>query len=156
MMEFAGGKVSRVAERADKGGLLVGKPLSFLRTHMPQVQTRVAAIFRQDGAIIPEGGTLVQDGDEIFFIAASDNIRRVLKEMRRMDKPAKRVMIVGGGNIGRRLAKALEHDYQVKIIEFNKKTCQRLAGELTNTLVLNGDGTDEKLMQQENVEEVDV
>ena len=76
--------------------------------------------------------------------------------MRRMDKPAKRVMIVGGGNIGRRLARALEHDYQVKIIEYNKKACQRLAGELTNTLVLNGDGTDEKLMQQENVGEIDV
>ena len=76
--------------------------------------------------------------------------------MRRLDKPTKRVMIVGGGNIGRRLAKALERDYQVKLIEFNKKTCQKLAGELTNTLVLNGDGTDEKLMQQENVGEVDV
>ncbi len=99
---------------------------------------------------------MVQDGDEIFFIAATDNIRSVLKEMRRMDKPTKRVMIVGGGNIGRRLAKALERDYQVKLIEYNKKTCQKLAGELTNTLVLNGDGTDEKLMQQENVDEVDV
>ncbi len=156
VLEFADGKVSLVAVRAFEGGLLVGKPLSYLRTHMPQFETRVAAIFRHNRAIIPEGSTVVEDGDEIFFIAASDNIRRVLKEMRRMDKPAKRVMIVGGGNIGRRLAKALEHDYQVKLIEFNKKTCQVLAGELTNTLVLNGDGTDEKLMQQENVEDVDV
>lgn len=73
-----------------------------------------------------------------------------------MDKPTRRVMIVGGGNIGRRLAKALEGDYQVKLIEYNKKACENLAGELTNTLVLNGDGTDEKLMQQENVGEVDV
>jgi trk system potassium uptake protein TrkA len=156
VLEFADGKVSLVGVRAFEGGPLVGKPLSFLRTHMPQVETRVAAIFRQDRAIIPEGGTVVQDGDEIFFIAATDNIRSVLQEMRRMDKPSKRVMIVGGGNIGRRLAKALERDYQVKLIEYNKKTCQKLAGELTHTLVLNGDGTDEKLMQQEHVEEVDV
>ena len=156
VLEFAGGKVSLVAVRAFDGGMLVGKPLSYLRTHMPHIQTRVAAIFRQDRAIIPEGSTVVQDGDEIFFIASSDHIRRVLKEMRRMDKPTKRVMIVGGGNIGRRLAKALERDYQVKIIEVNKKTCQKLAGELTNTLVLNGDGTDEKLMQLENVKEIDV
>jgi trk system potassium uptake protein TrkA len=156
VLEFAEGKVSLVAVKAFEGGPLVGKPLSFLRTHMPQVQTRVAAIFRQDRAIIPEGSTVVHAGDEIFFIAASDNIRRVLKEMRRMDKPSKRVMIVGGGNIGRRLAKGLENDYNVKIIEFNKKVCQKLAGELTHTLVLNGDGTDEKLMQQENVREVDL
>jgi trk system potassium uptake protein TrkA len=134
----------------------VGQPLNFLRSHMPQVETRVAAIFRQDRPIIPEGNTVVQADDEIFFIAATDNIRSVLREIRRMDKPAKRVMIVGGGNIGRRLAKALERDYQVKLIENNKKSCERLAGELANTLVLNGDGTDEKLMQQEHVEGVDV
>jgi trk system potassium uptake protein TrkA len=156
VLEFASGRVSLVAVKAFEGGPLVGKPLSFLRSHMPQVPTRVAAIFRRDRAIIPEGTTVVEPGDEIFFIAASENIRRVLKEMRRMDKPAKRIMIVGGGNIGRRLAQALERDYHVKIIEYNKKTCQKLAGELTNTLVLNGDGTDEKLMQQENIREVDV
>ena len=156
VLEFADGKASLVAVRAFEGGPLVGKPLSFLRTHMPQVDTRVAAIFRKDSPIAPMGDTLVQAGDEIFFIAATDNIRRVLKEMRRMDKPCKRVMIVGGGNIGRRLAKALENDYQVKLIDYNKKSCQKLAAELTHTLVLNGDGTDEKLMQQEHVGEVDV
>jgi len=156
VLEFAGGRASLVAVRAFEGGPLVGKPLSFLHTHMPQVKTRVAAIFRKGGPIIPEGGTVVQDGDEIFFIAATDNIRSVLKEIRRMDKPTKRVMIVGGGNIGRRLAKALERDYQVKLIEHNKNSCEILAGELTNTLVLYGDGTDEKLMQQEHIDEVDV
>jgi trk system potassium uptake protein TrkA len=135
---------------------LVGKPLSFLRTHMPQVETRVAAIFRKDRAISPEGTTVIEDGDEIFFIAAKENIRRVLKEMRRMDKPTKRVMIVGGGNIGKRLAKALENDYQVKLVEFNKKSCERLASQLSKTLVLHGDCTDEKLLQQEHVEDVDI
>ena len=73
-----------------------------------------------------------------------------------MDKPAKRVMIVGGGNIGRRLAKRWSTDYQVKLIEYNKKACASLAAELTNTLVLHGDGTDENLLLQENVGEVDV
>lgn len=156
VLEFAEGKASLVAVRAFTGGPLVGKPLSFLRSHMPQVDTRVAAIFRKDRPIIPEGDTVIEEGDEIFFIAATDNIRSVLNEMRRMDEPSKRVMIVGGGNIGRRLAKALERDYRVKLIEYNKKSCEILAGELANTLVLNGDGTDEKLMQQEHVGEVDV
>jgi trk system potassium uptake protein TrkA len=156
VLEFAGGKASLVAVRAFTGGPLVGKPLSFLRTHMPQVEARVAAIFRKDSPLIPEGSTVIEEDDEVFFIAATDNIRSVLREMRRMDKPAKRVMIVGGGNIGRRLAQSLEHGYQVKMIEYNKKSCEKLAGELTSTLVLNGDGTDEKLMQQEHVGEVDV
>ena len=156
VQQFSRGKASLVAVRAFQEGPLMGKPLSFLRTNMPQVDTRVAAIFRKDGPLIPQGSTVIEEGDEIFFIAATDNIRSVLKEMRRMDKPCKRVMIVGGGNIGLRLAKALERDYQVKLIEYNKKTCQKLAGELTRTLVLNGDGTDEKLLQGEHVGEVDV
>jgi trk system potassium uptake protein TrkA len=156
VLEFADGKASLVAVRAFGGGPLVGKPLSFLRTHMPQIETRVAAIFRKDSPLIPEGNTVIEEGDEIFFIAATGHIRSVLKEMRRMDKPAKRVMIVGGGNIGRRLAKSLERNYQVKLIEYNKKSCEKLAGELSNTLVLHGDGTDENLMQQEHIGEIDV
>ncbi len=156
VLEFADGRVSLVAVKVFEGGPLVGKPLSFLRTHIPQVDTRVAAIFRQGGPIIPEGGTVVEAGDEIFFIAATGDIRTVLQELRRMDKPAKRVMIVGGGNIGHRLALSLERHYQVKLIEYDKKACKKLAGELMHTLVLNGDGTDEKLLAAEHVAEVDV
>jgi trk system potassium uptake protein TrkA len=156
VLEFADGKVSLVAVRAFEGGPLVGRELKLLRKHMPQIDTRVAAIFRQDRPIIPEASTVIEDGDEIFFIAATENIRSIMKELRRMDKPAKRVMIVGGGNIGRRLAMSLEDDYQVKLIEFNKKSCERLAGELSRALVLNGDGTDENLLETEHVGEVDV
>jgi len=156
VLEFAGGLVSMVAVKAFTGGPLVGHELSYLRTHLPDVDTRVAAIFRHDRPIAPEGNTVIEDGDEVFFIAATGNIRHVLRELRRMDKPAKRVMIVGGGNIGRRLAKSLEDDYQVKLVEYNRKTCERLASELSNTLVLNGDATDETLMQSEHIDEIDV
>jgi trk system potassium uptake protein TrkA len=92
---------------------------------------------------------VIEAGDEVFFIAATENIRTVLKELRRMDKPAKRIMIMGGGNIGRRLALALEQEYQVKIIEFNKKSCERLASELTHQ-VRAGDCTDENLLLSEH------
>jgi trk system potassium uptake protein TrkA len=156
VLEFANGRVSLVAVKVFEGGPLINKPISYLRSHMPQVDTRVAAIFRQDRPIIPEGDTVVVAGDEVFFIAATENIRSVLKELRRMDKPTKRVMIVGGGNIGRRLARALEQHYQVKLIEHNKKACEDLASELQHTLVLNGDGTDENLLATEHVADVDV
>jgi trk system potassium uptake protein TrkA len=156
VLEFANGLVSLVAVKVFEGGPLVGKPLSFLRSNMPQIDTRVAAIFRHDSPLIPEGDTVVEADDEVFFIAATKNIRSVLKELRRMDKPTKRVMIVGGGNIGRRLALSLERDYQVKLIEYNKKACEELAGILKHTLVLNGDGTDEKLLAIEHVADVDV
>jgi trk system potassium uptake protein TrkA len=156
VLEFAGGKVSLVAVRAFHGGPLVGHELQYLRQLMPHTETRVAAIFRQDSPIIPEGKTVVEAGDEVFFIAATENIRGVMRELRRRDKPVKRVMIGGGGNIGRRLAKQIEPRYDVKIIEYSKATAERLAGELNRTLVLAGDVTDEELLETENIGDMDV
>lgn len=156
VLEFADGRVSLVAVRAFQGGPLVGHQLQYLRTHMPQIETRVAAIFRHDSPISPEGTTVIEAGDEIFFIAATENIRDVMRELRRMDKPVRRVMIGGGGNIGRRLAKALEKEYEVKVIEYTKAGADSLAAELDEALVLVGDVTDEELLESENIGEMDV
>lgn len=156
VLDFASGKVSLVAVRALQGGALVGHQLQELRKHVPNVDTRVAAIFRRDRPIIPEGNTTVEAGDEVFFIAATEDIRVVMSELRSMDKPVKRVMIAGGGKIGRRLAEVLEKDYQVRIIEHDGKVCELLAQDLQNALVLHGDVTDEELLESENVAEMDV
>lgn len=156
VLEFASGQVSLVAVRAFHGGPLVGHQIAHLRTHMPNIDARVAAIFRQDSPIIPEGDTVVEAGDEIFFVAATDNIRGVMRELRRMDKAIRRVMIGGGGNIGRRLAKAIESRYQVKIIEYNKAAAERLAVGLDSALVLAGDVTDEELLESEHIGQMDV
>ncbi|MDP1558779.1 MAG: Trk system potassium transporter TrkA [Nitrosomonas sp.] len=156
VLDFAAGKVSLVAVRAFYGGPLVGQRLQALRKHVPNVDTRVAAIFRKNRPIIPEGGTVVEAEDEVFFLAAAGDIRIVLRELRRMDKPVKRIMIAGGGKIGKRLSEALEQDYQVKIIEHDHQTSQSLAVDLNNTLVLHGDATDETLLESEGIAEMDV
>lgn len=165
VMDFADGRIRLVAVRAH-GGFLVGHELRYLREHMhllmreraqlDKVDARVAAIYRQDRSIIPTGNTVVQEGDEVFFLAATENIRAVLKEIHRADQSVRRVMIAGGGNIGSRLAAALEDDYEVKLLEHNKQRAEQLAERLKQTLVLVGDATDEELLTQENVDEMDV
>lgn len=156
VLDFASGKVSLVAVRALQGGSLVGQQLQELHKHVPNVDSRVAAIFRKDRPIIPEGDTVIEVEDEVFFIAATEDIRTVMRELRKMDKPVKHVMIAGGGKIGKRLAATLEKDYQVKIIEHNYQASERLAGELNNALVLHGDATDETLLEAENIAEMDM
>jgi len=156
VLEFAQGKVSLVAVRAFEGGPLVGHQLQDIRQHLPQIDARIAAIYRREQPIIPQGSTVIEAGDEVFCLAASSNIRQVMCELRRMDKPAKRVMIAGGGNIGYRLARAIETDYQVKIIEFDKRRAEFLATNLRHTLVLRGDITDEELLESENIDEMDM
>jgi len=156
VLEFAHGKVSLVAVRAFQGGPLVGHPLKDLRKHIPSVDARIAAIFRGDSPILPEGDTVVQAGDEVFCLAATEDIRQVMRELRRMDKPVSRVMIAGGGNIGQRLARAVERDYSVKIIEYDKRRCEMLSTRLDRALVLQGDVTDEGLLESENVADMDL
>jgi trk system potassium uptake protein TrkA len=156
VLDFAGGKVSLVAVRAYPGGPMVGRPVKEIRGHIPNIDTRIVAIFRRDGAVMPDGDTVIEDGDEVFCLAASDDIRQVMKELRRMDQPVKRVMIAGGGNIGMRLARALENGYSVRVIEHNKRRCEGLAAKLNRALVLNGDATDEELLEQENIAQMDL
>ncbi|HET9735603.1 MAG TPA: Trk system potassium transporter TrkA [Burkholderiales bacterium] len=156
VLDFAGGRVSLVAVRAYQGGPMVGRPVKEIRGHIPNIDTRIVAIFRRDGAVLADGATIIEAGDEVFCLAASDDIRQVMKELRRMDQPVKRVMIAGGGNIGMRLARALEGGYSVRIIEHNKRRCEGLAARLNRTLVLNGDATDEELLEQENIAEMDL
>ena len=157
VMDFASGKIRLVAVKAVEGGPIVGRELQEIREHMPNVDTRVAAIFRKSqSAIIPEGSTVVEPDDEAFFIAASGNIRAVTSELRKLDEPYKRVMIAGGGKIGASLAKRLERDYQVKVLELNYDRCRVLSEELEESIVLNGSANDSKLMQQENISNTDV
>lgn len=156
VLEFAHGKVSLVAVRAFQGGPLVGHPLRNLRNDIPSVDARIAAIFRGDSPIVPEGDTVVEANDEVFCLAATRDIRQVMHELRRMDKPVASVMIAGGGNIGLRLARAIERDYTVKIIEYSKQRCAVLSRRLSRALVLQGDVTDEALLEDENVAQMDV
>ena len=157
VLNFARGRVSLVGVRAFEGGLLVGKPIKQMREFLPlEMDARIAAIFRRDQAVFPEGDTLIEAGDEVFILAAAEHIRPVLRQLRRMANPVQRIMIAGGGNIGLRLAQVLEKRYEIKIIEGRKERAELLAGELGNTLVLLGDATDEELLEQENISEMDL
>jgi trk system potassium uptake protein TrkA len=156
VLEFAGGKVRLVAVKAYYGRPLVGHELRELRTHMPGIETRVAAIFRRGAPIIPQGDTVIEADDEVFFIAATQDIRSVMSELRKLDKEVRRIILVGGGNIGKGLAEALENRYQVKLIEHNQARVQQISQELNRTLVLLGDAADEELMLEENIENTDV
>jgi trk system potassium uptake protein TrkA len=156
VLDFADGKVRLVAVRAHEGGLLVGQQLRALREHVRDVEARIVAIYRAGRSITPGGDTIVEDGDEVFFLAARDDIRRVMSEMRKEEHPLRRVVIAGGGNVGFRLAKALEKHNQVKLIERDAKRARRISELLENTIVLNGDAADEELLIEENIDGTDV
>ncbi len=156
VLDFAGGRARLVALRAYRGGPLVDHPLRELNEHLPTGEARVAAIYRQGRAILPKGDTIIEPGDEVFFIAASDQIHQVMDELRRAQQPYRRLIFAGGGNIGRRLARRLEEKFRVKIIERDPERARLVAEELSHTIVLQGDAADEELLLEEGIEETDV
>jgi trk system potassium uptake protein TrkA len=156
VLDFADGRVRLVGVRAGQGGLLVGQALRTLPEHLGGTDARVAAIYRGGRSIKPEGDTVIEHGDEVFFVAARDDIRRVMNEMQRQEGPVRRVVIAGGGNIGFRLAQTLEKEHQVKLIERDARRARRISELLSNTIVLHGDAADEELLLEENIDSADV
>ena len=158
VLDFADGRAQLVGVRAIPGGALVGHAIRELRQHLPaNVDARVAAIFRNGRPIKPEGTTVIQADDEVFFLADARNITTVMSELRRLDsRPTRRLMIAGGGNIGRKLARNLEKRYSVKVLERSRERARGIAEELLNSIVLVGDCADEDLLREENIDQTDV
>lgn len=157
VLDFADGLVQLVGVKAVDGGALINCKLSDIKDHMPGIETRVAAIYRNREVITPVSETVIQESDEVFFVAAREHIRDVMRKMRGKEDKTKRIMIAGGGNIGLNLAKELEQKgYSVKLIEFDIERAENIADEVRNTVVLNGDAADSSLLLQENIEGVDV
>ena len=156
VLDFAGGRVRLVGVRADRDGLLVGQRIATLKEHVPNTEGRIAAIYRRGKAMLPEGDTVIQEGDEVFFIADRKDIRVFMSEMRRLEDPVRRLVIAGGGNIGVRLALALEQTNQVKIIERDPRRARQISEQLNKAIVLVGDAADEELLLEENIDNVDV
>ncbi|MDH5312196.1 MAG: Trk system potassium transporter TrkA, partial [Gammaproteobacteria bacterium] len=156
VLDFANGRVRLVGARADRNGSLVGQRIAALKEHIPNTEGRIAAIYRDGKAVQPEGSTVIEEGDEVFFLAARKDIRVFMSEMRKLEDPVRRVVIAGGGNIGVRLANALEQTNQVKIIERDQNRARVISEQLNKAIVLVGDAADEELLLEENIDNVDV
>ncbi len=156
VLDFANGRVRLVGVRADRDGLLVGQRIATLKEHLPNTEGRIAAIYRQGNAMLPDGDTVIQERDEVFFVADRKDIRVFMSEIRRLEDPVRRVVIAGGGNIGARLAKALERTNQVKIIERDPDRARHISEQLNKAIVLVGDAADEELLLEENIDSIDV
>ena len=155
--EFANGIVTMLAVIAHRGGLLVSHPISDLKDHLPTVDCRIVSVYRRGVALFPEAATNIEVGDEVFVLVATENVSQVLRELRQIESPVRRVMIAGGGNVGVRVAQAISDTMTPKLIDHNKVRCEKIANFLeSKALVIHGDATDEALLTEENVADVDM
>ncbi len=155
--EFENGRVKFVGIQLKPDTPMVGLRLSEISKAIGRPSPLIAAILRNEEMIIPRGDDRLLEGDMVYFISETDNLMEIPKLFDKQSEPVHRVLIVGGGRIGFRLAERLEEDsIYTKIIEKDENRCSFLAEKLDQTVVLHGDGTDQVILEQEGVRDMDV
>ena len=153
---FVGGEVKLVSVKAKKDGMLVNRALKSIKDDLPNIEASVTAIYRKNKPMLPDGDTVIKEGDEVYFLAKKEDVDAVVSEIRNQGERHKRVMIVGGGKIGFELARNIEDKLRLKLIEPDKDRCEFLSSELKKAIVLRGNGSDEDLLKTENIENIDL
>ena len=154
--DFADGRVRLFSVKVVEDGFLTGKKIKTLKERLVGGKIRVVAIFRQGIPIIVNGEAVIETGDEVFFVAPREEVRWVLKELNKLEAPLKRIIIAGGGHVGKRLAIALEKDHQIKIIEKDPRRANKIANDLDHAVVLLGDCADESMLIDESIDSTDL
>lgn len=154
--EFANGLVRLFSVKIIADGTLTGKKIKILKERLVRGKTRVVAIFRHGVPLCVTGEATIETDDEVFFVAPHREVRSVLEELGKLEAPIKRIIIAGGGHVGKRLALALEDRHQIKIIEKDPRRAKKISNDLDKTVVLLGDCSDEKLLLDESIEDTDL
>ena len=155
---FANNKIRLLEILINKNCKLIDIKLNELTKKFPNLEANVIGIIRDEKFIIPKKNDEVKYNDKIYVIINSSQMAETLEAFGHNEKISKKILIIGGGNIGYNLAKNLEESLdsvRVKIVEKNKERAEYLASELNNTIVINGDGLDEEVLVEANLEEAE-
>lgn len=155
MIPFAD-KLLRVIEvRCASTCALINLPLAQVREILLDLNVSVIGIVREEQIILPDKKEVLRAEDAVFFVTGEEHVSEAMKIFGHKEKEARRVLIIGGGNIGLFLAEALEeeeHDINAKLIEINKERAEYIASNLSKTTVIFGDALDQEILQEANIE----
>ena len=154
--EFSGGMLSLYVQKLEENAPVIDEQLKNVSLGRNKINYRAVAIKRNDETIIPRGEETFRKGDLVFVVSTKEGINDMMKFSGKENFVAKRIMILGGSRIGRRVAKSLQKECSIKLIDHDPAKCETLADELENTLIINGDGRDANLLIQEGIARKDV
>jgi trk system potassium uptake protein TrkA len=153
--DFEEGRVKIIGFRIPPDSTLIGRPLKNLDLVHPKVL--IGAIQRGGKTIVPSGNDTIKKNDTIFLPAKAENVGAVCKSIGGISHDVKNIMIAGGGRIGYYVAKTMEErNLNIKIIEKSTERCKFLLKSLKKCVILNGDGSGKKLLEEENIDDMDI
>ena len=155
---FAKGKIKMLEIAIDEKCPIANTQLNKLTKTFPDLEANILGVIRDEKFLILSKTDQMKLNDKAYVVINSSQLNRTLAAFGHEEKIAKKILIVGGGNIGLNLAKNLEkslEDSRIKIIEKNKERAEQIASELENSIVINGDGLDEEVLKEANIEEIE-
>lgn len=155
IVDFTGGKLSLYVLRLEENAPVIDKTLNEVTEEIEDFDFRAVAITRNGETIIPRGLDYFRVNDLVYVVTNKAGINNVMKYSGKKKVEIKNVMILGGSRIGKRTAQSLENRMNIKLIDKDLDKCERLADELKNSLVINGDGRDVELLKEEGMEKMD-
>ena len=153
--EFDKGILSLVGIKIDDDSEFLNKTMTETAYMAPNHDFTTVALLRDNQTIIPHGENKFLKNDHAYFIAEPTGIDQILDLSGIKRKEVKNLMILGGSKIGVNTARELSKKYKIKLIEKNREKCLRLADELRDTMVINGDGRDLNLLKEEGIDYMD-
>ena len=155
--DFAGGRIKMVGKKLPPSSPLNGLKLIHLPEIIGKKRLIIAALIRDGRLIIPKGTDKIEADDFVYFVCERNDLEQILNLFGSPRQFLKNILIVGGGKIGLRLAQELDNKhYNTKLIEHDPERCQYLSAQLDRVIVLQGDGTDQELLDQENISSMDM
>ncbi len=155
VVEFEDGKLTIIGLKLDKNIPIIRKSLKQVAAELQNVPFRIVAIQRGIRTIIPSGDDLFLPNDQVFVITTPEGIEQIIKMAGKDQMKMENIMILGGGKVGRKVAKLLENQLNVKLIDSDKYKAEELSNYLEKTLVIQGDGRDIDLLAQEGIVDMD-
>lgn len=156
VVDFAKGKLQMVGTVVAENSPVVGMSIREFRQELPDIDARIMAIFRHKQSLLINADTIIEANDELFFLAEQSEAAAILAEFQPHVARVRKLFIAGAGNIGVGLAKRLENNYDIKIIESDYQRCYAAAEKLNNTTVLNGNASDTELLASESIDDMDL
>jgi len=154
--KFAEGKVLMLGIQVSSRAPILNRPLRSLRSFHTTTPFLIVAVLRHERLILPDGETILEEGDHIYFVSRRESVNDILTLLGKKESIVERVMVIGGGRMGLRVAQLLEAErFKVKLIEHQQDRCEELSELLKETLILHGDGTDVRTLVEEGIADMD-
>ncbi len=155
VMDFEGGRLKMIGIQIHHNNRIIGRSVKEICDDSEEIKFGIVSVIRRNKTIVPWGDFIFEPNDRAYFIIKTKNLEKLLKILNINNHKSNRIMIFGGEKIGYSVAELLQKEKSIRLIDNRRRRSEEIAANLSDTMVINADGTDLEFLKSENIQEVD-